>query len=103
MAAATACAQVLSLLRSRAGMTTPRSIAARRRPETRSSRATMSATIQAGKAPVPTTMISIASTSTLSATGSSIEPSADVCPCRRASQPSIWSVAMAAANTAVAQ
>ena len=49
--AATVCAHVLSLPRSRAPITTPRSIAASRRPETAISRATIAATIHAGATP----------------------------------------------------
>ena len=45
----------------------------------------------------------VAITSTLSAIGSSSEPSAEVWLRRRASQPSTWSVAIATMNTAVAQ
>jgi hypothetical protein len=46
---------------------------------------------------------SAVSTRTLSATGSRSVPSAELVPRRRASQPSIWSVAIATTNTAVAQ
>ena len=48
-ATATAWAHVFSFPRSRAAMTMPRSIAARRSPETRNSRATIAATIHAGR------------------------------------------------------
>ena len=72
--AATACAHVFSFPRSRAPITTPRSSAARRRPETAISRATIAATIQAGATPSPTSIASVARTSTLSAIGSSSEP-----------------------------
>ena len=58
-AAAIACDHVFSLPRSRACMTTPRSIAARRRPETRNSRATIAATIQPGKTPWSISTISV--------------------------------------------
>ena len=76
--AATACVQVLRRPRSRAWSTVPRSSAASRRPETSSSRATISATIQPGNTPSPTSRIITVSTSSLSATGSRSEPSADV-------------------------
>ena len=101
--AATACVQVLRRPRSRAWRTVPRSSAARRSPETSSSRATISATIQPGKTPSPTSRIITVRTRSLSATGSRSEPSADVRPLRRARRPSNQSVAMATANTAVAQ
>ena len=84
-------------------MTTPRSTAASRRPETRISRATIAATIQPGKMSSSIRTIIAARTSTLSATGSSSEPSGVVLPWRRASHPSIWSVAIAAMKSAVAQ
>src|SRR6266545_3934110 len=71
--AARAWVPVLSLPRSRAAMTTPRSSAASRRPERRNSRATIAATIHAGRTR-PTTMIKVAMTSSLSATGSSRRP-----------------------------
>jgi hypothetical protein len=63
----------------------------------------MSATIQAGATPSPISMTSAARTSTLSATGSSSLPSGVLSPRRRASQPSIWSVAIATTKIAVAQ
>ena len=102
-AAAIACDQVLTLPRSRAAITTPRSTAAWRSPEIRSSRATMAATIQAGKTCWPRSTISVAITSSLSATGSRSEPSGEVRPVRRAILPSNQSVAIAAQNTPVAQ
>ena len=68
-AAAIACDHVFSLPRSRAAITTPRSIAAWRRPEISSSRATIAATIHAGNTPWSISTISVASTSSLSATG----------------------------------
>ena len=69
-------------------MTTPFSIAARRSPETRNSRATIAATIQAGATPSAISITSAAITSTLSAIGSSSDPNAEVWFQRRASQPS---------------
>ena len=103
IAAASACAHVFTRPRSRAPSTTPRSTAARRRPETRISRTTIRATIHAGATPSPISMTSAASTSTLSATGSRSLPRRELVPRRRASQPSIWSVAIATTKTAVAQ
>ena len=63
----------------------------------------IAATIHAGATPSPISITSAAITSTLSAIGSSREPKAEVWFQRRASQPSTWSVAIATANTAVAQ
>ena len=101
--AATACDHVFSLPRSRAAITTPRSIAACRRPVISSSRATIAATIHAGNTSWPSRTINVASTSSLSATGSSSDPNDDVRPVRRAMRPSNQSVAIATQNTAVAQ
>ena len=53
--------------------------------------------------PSPSSTISTDSTRILSATGSSSEPIAEELPLRLASQPSTQSVAMAIANSAVAQ
>jgi hypothetical protein len=83
-------------------MTTPLSRAARRRPVTRNSRAITAATIQAGSTR-PTSMISVAMTRSLSATGSRRRPKSDVRPVRRAHQPSTQSVVIATAKRAVAQ
>ncbi len=69
----------------------------------RSSRATIAATIQAGKTAWSISTTRVAKTSTLSATGSSSEPNEDVLPERRAIRPSNQSVAMATQKTAVAQ
>ena len=102
-AAAVACAQVFSFPRSRAAITTPRSIAASRRPEIRSSRATIAATIHAGQTPSSISITSTARTSTLSAIGSSSEPSCEVTPRLRAIRPSSQSVAIATQKMAVAQ
>ncbi len=99
---ATACDQVLSLPRSRACITTPRSIAARRRPETRNSRATINATSQPGKMPYSTSAIIVERTSTLSAIGSSSVPKAEERPLERATRPSNQSVVMATAKTIAA-
>ena len=84
-------------------MTTPRSIAASRRPEISSSRATIAATIQPGQIPSSISITSTARTSTLSAIGSSSEPSCEVTPRRRAIRPSNQSVAIATQKSAVAQ
>ena len=93
-----ACAHVLSFPRSRAARTTPRSIAACRSPVMSTSRTTISATIHAGSTPSPTSITSVARTSTLSAIGSRSVPSGDVRPSRRASLPSKKSVAIASAE-----
>src|SRR5919197_1295760 len=102
-AAAIACAHVFIRPSSRAESTTPRSIAASRSPETRISRTTMSATIHEGATSSPTSMTNAASTRTLSATGSSREPSGELVPRERAIRPSNQSVAIATTKTAVAQ
>jgi len=67
------------------------------------SRTTIAAIIQAGTTRSPTSMIIAPSTSTLSAIGSSSEPSGDVRPWLRASRPSNQSVVIATQKTAVAQ
>ena len=67
------------------------------------SRTTIVATIQAGTTRKPTSITSVPRTSTLSAIGSSNEPSADERPYRRASLPSKKSVVIATQKTAVAQ
>src|SRR5581483_7454161 len=100
-AAATACAQVFSFPRSRAAITIPRSSAAWRSPVTSSSRATIAATIHAGKTCCPSRTISVARTSSLSATGSSSDPNGEVRPARRAIRPSNQSVAIAPQKTPV--
>ncbi len=82
---------------------TPRSIAASLRPETKNSRAMISATIQPGNTPSPTSTTRTDITRILSAIGSSSEPSAEVCPLLRAIRPSNQSVAIATPKTTVAQ
>ena len=69
----------------------------------RSSRETIATTIQAGQMPSSISITSTASTSTLSAIGSSREPSGEVTPRARARRPSSQSVAIATQKTAVAQ
>ena len=82
---ATICTAVLSLPPRLAAITTPSLIAIVRSAVTDSSRAAMMITAHAGTWPSSTIMISVASTISLSASGSRNLPSTLVRPMRRAS------------------